>query len=72
MTHNKFPFGLGAALLLSGLSHAEETETMDIPQFELIRAAATQTGEMNLDGNPGDLSVTSFELRSLLSGPIKL
>lgn len=72
MTHNQFPFGLGAALLLSGLARAEDTESMDIPQFELIRAAATQTGEMDLDGNPGDLSVTSFEFRSLLSGPIKL
>jgi hypothetical protein len=72
MTRHQLLSGLGISLLLSGLVHAEETESMDIPQFELIRAAATQTGDMDLDGNAGDLSVTRFELRTLLSQPIKL
>lgn len=77
MTSRKLLPRLGACLLVSGLSHAQgmeslEIEKMDIPQFDFMRLAATQTGEMDLDGNPGDLSVSRFELRSLLSAPIQL
>jgi hypothetical protein len=68
---------LGVCLLVSGLSHGQdidpvEIENVDIPQFDIMRGAATQTGDMDLDGNPGDLSITKFEIRSLLSAPIQL
>lgn len=68
---------LGACLLLSTLSHAQEIESVEIenldaPHFDIVRVAATQTGGMDLDGNPGDLSITKFEVRSLLSAPIPL
>lgn len=72
MTSQKLLPGLGACFLVSGLSVAEEIENTDIPRFELVRAGVTQTGDMDLDGNSGDLSVTRYDLRSLLSKPIKL
>jgi hypothetical protein len=68
---------LCAGLLVSSLTHAREIEsvaieTMDVPQFDIMRAGVTQTGDMDLDGNPGDLSITRFDMRSLLSAPIPL
>lgn len=72
MTYHKLTSGFSACLVVSSLSHAEEIKSTDIPQFELIRAGVIQTGDMDLDGNNGDLSVTRFEMRSLLSKPITL
>ena len=68
---------LCAGLLVSSLTHAREIEsvaieTMDVPQFDIMRAGVTQTGDMDLDGNPGDLAITRFDMRSLLSAPIPL
>jgi hypothetical protein len=63
---------LCAGLLVSALTRAQETESPDIPQFDIMRAGVSQTGDMDLDGNPGDLSITKFEVRCLLSPPIRL
>lgn len=77
MTLKKFPLSLGVCFFLTYLSHAEEIELVEtenrvMPQFEIMRMALTQTGEMDLDGTPGDLSITKLEFRSLLSAPIEL
>jgi hypothetical protein len=61
---------LSLSLFFTAISHAEEIQQMDVPQFDIMRAALTQTGGMNLDGNSGELAVTRFELRSLLSAPL--
>jgi Domain of unknown function (DUF6268) len=77
MTPKKFLPCLGACLLVSTVSQAQETESIEIenvmaPQFDFMRVGIAQTGDMELDGNGGDLSVSRFELRSLLSAPIPL
>lgn len=77
MFHKNLLPCLNACLLVSTVSQAQETESieienMEIPQFDFMRVGVTQTGDMDLDGNSGDLSVSRFELRSLLSAPIPL
>jgi hypothetical protein len=42
-----------------------------IPEFDVARATFSYEGETGFDGAPGDLSISRFELRSLLSGPLK-
>lgn len=42
-----------------------------IPDFDVARATFSYEGETEFDGAPGNLSISRFELRSLLSGPIK-
>lgn len=67
-------------LIVSPVSHAgqepalglTEPQAATIPQFDFLRAAATQTGGMDIDGNTGELSVTRFEFRAILSEPIPL
>lgn len=83
MTKNSTLPALFAGILASAATHAGEAPTMSFPapsaapamsfpQFDILRVAATQTGEMDLDGNPGDLSVSNFEMRAFLSKPITL
>jgi len=43
-----------------------------MPQFDFLRATFTQTGDMDLDGNPGDLSVTKYQATAFLSKPLAL
>lgn len=75
MTKNPFLPLFGLSILCSAASHAQESvEAMrlDVPKFDIVRASVTQTGGMDLDGNPGDLSVTSYDARAFLSQPIEL
>ncbi len=41
-----------------------------VPGFDAARVTFSHAGEMNFDDGPGDLSVSRFELRSVLSKPI--
>ena len=43
-----------------------------LPELDFLSASFTQTGDMDLDGNNGDLSVTEYEIDMFLSKPISL
>lgn len=72
MTRNLIVPALGAALLVSTYSHGEESFRDSLPEFDALRTTFTQTGDMDIDGNPGDLSISNYELSSFLSKPISL
>jgi len=65
-------------LLLSASLIATQAGSMDIadptgtfaPELDAFRAAAIQTGGMDIDGDAGELSLTRFEFRAILSEPI--
>lgn len=59
-------------LTLNHVAPAQEIVSESLPEIDFLRAAVTQTGGMDLDGNPGDLSVTNYEMRAILSRPIGL
>lgn len=42
-----------------------------VPEFDAAKASFSYSGDMNLDGGPGSLDVSQFELRALLSKPIR-
>ncbi len=52
------------------IEHGEQLS--DLPQVDLVQLGLSQTGEMDIDGNTGNLSVTTYELRSILSKPFAL
>lgn len=72
MTYRTFAPALGAGLLLSTTSYAQDSLRDSLPQFDAIRGTFTQTGDMNLDNNPGDLSIRKYEASAFLSEPIAL
>jgi len=79
MTKKPFFSALGLSLLFSVASNAQESVQpvaeklrQDFPNFDVIRSAVTLTGGMDLDGSPGDLSVTTYDFRAILSRPIEL
>ena len=43
-----------------------------IPDFDALRVAYTQTGDMDFDNGPGDVSVQQYDLQMFLSKPISL
>jgi hypothetical protein len=57
-----------AALLLGGLLSASAEPLLT--EFETARSAFTQNSAMDFDGGDASLSVSRFEIRSLLSRPI--
>lgn len=63
---------LGSSLVLSSIAAAQEAPMASVPRFDFLRANATRTGDMDIDGNSGDLSVTNFDFRAILSRPIAL
>ena len=64
---------LGAALLVSTNSYAQEATLRDsLPAFDALTATFTQTGDMDLDNGPGDLSISKYEATAFLSEPISL
>lgn len=72
MTRKSLIPALGAALLFSANSNAQEVLRNAMPQLDALRTTFTQTGDMDIDGNPGDLSVSQYEARAFLSKPIAL
>ncbi len=76
MTSRTLLSALGASLLLSTGSNAQEELLPDNnvpnPQFDFLRGGVTRTGEMDLDSGPGDLTVTRYDFRAILSRPISL
>ncbi len=72
MSRNALVPALGAALFLSANSHAQEAMRDALPAFDAITTTFTQTGDMDLDGNPGDLSIRAYDLSAFLSEPISL
>lgn len=63
---------LGAALLLSANSQAQEALRGTLPAFDALTTNFTQTGDMDLDGGAGDLSIRKYEASAFLSQPISL
>ena len=43
-----------------------------MPRIDVFRAAAIQTGGMDIEGEDGDLALTRFEFRAILSEPISM
>lgn len=72
MTRKTLGSALGAGLLLSATSYAQDSLRDSLPQFDVLRATFTQTGDMDIDGNPGDLSLTKYEASAFLSEPVAL
>jgi len=77
-----FPL-IGANLLFALISSAGEpamstfssptiTNPQAFPEFDFLTGTFTQTGEMDLDNGPGDLSISKFQLTAFLSEPITL
>ena len=56
-----------AALALGTLAASAQSI---VPGFDAARAAASQTGNLKLDGGNGDLSLTQFDLFSVLRKPL--
>ena len=73
MTRKPFASAFFAAgLLLPSATYAQESFRDILPPFDFLTATLTQTGDMDIDGNPGDLSVTKAQLTAFLSEPISL
>ncbi len=75
MTSRTLLPAIGAGLILSLSSNAQELladKTVPNPQFDFLRGGATRTGEMDLDSGPGELTVSRYDLRAILSRPIPL
>ncbi|MDP4623511.1 MAG: DUF6268 family outer membrane beta-barrel protein [Akkermansiaceae bacterium] len=63
----------GGALAADDFTAQQDTPSpMAIPNFDALRFTATQTGGMDFENGPGDLSVTNFNLNAFLSRPISL
>lgn len=69
MTLKPLPLFTLLGLLPYSLSQAQN-EVM--PDFEIFSSNFLQTGDMDLDGNPGDLSISNFSSQFILSKPIEL
>lgn len=69
--HSCLP-AVGAGLLLSVTAHAQDALRDSLPAFDAVRATFTQTGDMELDKNSGDLAISKFEATAFLSEPIAL
>jgi len=72
MKHKKILPAFALSMILPATANAQEILRDSMPQFDLLRTEITQTGGMDIDGNPGDLSVTNVETRVILSRPIEL
>ncbi len=60
-----------AASLGCILSAAAETILPSVPEFDPARAAFSYSGDMDFEDGPGSLDVSRFEIRAILSKPIK-
>ena len=60
-----------AASLGCIIAASAETTLPSVPEFDPARAAFSYSGDMDFDGGPGSLDVSRFEMRALLSRPIK-
>ena len=60
-----------AASLGCLIAASAETILPSVPEFDPARAAFSYSGDMDFDGGPGSLDVSRFEIRALLSRPIK-
>lgn len=72
MTSTSVFTALGAGLLLTTASHAQSSIRDSLPEFDFLRATVTQTGDMDLAGSPGDLSIRKYEASAFLSEPLAL
>lgn len=65
------PFLFSASLMAAhaGIMEASAPTGSFTPAVDVFRAAAIQTGGMDIDGTDGDLAVTRFEFRAILSQP---
>ena len=43
-----------------------------VPDFDFLTLTATQTGKMDFDDGPGDLSITNYNVTAFLSRPVAL
>jgi len=75
MTLNQaVPFLFSASLMASHAGIMETSAATDTfaPEVDVFRAAAIQTGGMDIDGDDGELALTRFEFRAILSEPISV
>lgn len=54
------------------MNRSMDAPATTFPEFDFLRGTFTQTGGMDLDNGPGELSISKFEARTFLSGPINL
>ena len=62
----------GGSPITESISAPSNYEGLTLPDFDVLSLTATQTGEMDFDNGPGNLSVSNFNLTSFLSQPISL
>ncbi len=73
MRSTKFLPAISFGLILSTSIHAQDSSISDtLPEFDFLRVGYTQTGDMDLDNNPGELSISKYEANAFLSEPITL
>ena len=72
MTRKSSASALAASLLLPSTAFAQESLRDSLPPFDFLTATFTQTGDMEIDKNPGDLSITKAQVTAFLSEPMAL
>lgn len=72
MSSKHLTSALAAGLIFSAHSFAQDSLRDSLPPFDFLTATYTQTGDMEIDGTPGDLSVTKFQATAFLSEPLAL
>ncbi len=72
MTRHPLVSALAAGLFVTTSSQAQEALSDSLPAFDFLTATFTQTGDMDLDGGPGELALRKYDLTAFLSEPVSL
>lgn len=67
-----YPTSAGTPAIDILTAPSASSSSLSIPEFDFLRLTATQTGGMDFENGPGDLSVTNFNLSAFPTRPISL